>query len=70
MKTVSVRDFTTHFATLGHTPLGERRRGKTLGTRTPPPKTPPPLDVMKRLKQDFKQPLPFTGADLLKEGKR
>ncbi len=70
MKTVSVRDFTTRFATLSHSPLKVRRRGKILGTWTPEPKAPAPLDVMKRLKQHFKQPLPFTGLEVLKEGKR
>lgn len=70
MKTVTVRDFTTHFKNLHHSPLKVRRRGKTLGTWIPEPKLPPPLDVMKRLKQTCERPLPFTGADIIKEGRK
>jgi hypothetical protein len=70
MKTVTVRDFTTQFATLSHAPLVVKRRGKPIGTWTPTPKAPPPLDVMKRLKRTFSEPLPFTFAGLLKERKK
>jgi len=70
MKIVSVRDFTSRFATLSHSQLKVRRRGKILGTWIPDSKAPEPLDVMKRLREEFQEPLPFTFADLLKEGKR
>jgi hypothetical protein len=70
MKIVPVAAFTKRFSTLSHERLRVRSRKRIVGTWTPAEKTPPPLDVMKRLKQTFKRPLPFTGAALLKAGKR
>ncbi len=70
MKTVSVRDFTSQFASLSQQPLRVQKRRKLLGTWTPAPKAPPPLDVMKRLKQSCERPLPFTGAEVVKEGRK
>jgi len=42
MKTVSVREFTNHFATLSHQPLQVHKRRKLVGTWSPAPKEPPP----------------------------
>lgn len=70
MKTVSVRDFTSQFATLSHQPLQVHKRRKLVGTWIPAPQAPPSLDVMKRLKQTCERPLPFTGAELIKEGRK
>ena len=70
MKTVFVRDFTKRFATLSHQPLQVRKPGKVVGTWLPATRTPEPVDVLKRLKQTFERPLPFTGAELLKAGKK
>ena len=70
MKTVLVRDFTKRFATLSHQLLQVRKRGKVVGTWLPAPKSPEPVDVMKRLKKNFARPLPCTGAELLKAGKK
>jgi hypothetical protein len=67
MKAISVRGFTTHFEPFA---FEVQKRGKTLGTWTPAPKSPEPIDVMKRLKRTFERPLPFTGLDLLKESKQ
>lgn len=46
------------------------RRGKTVVRLTQKAQSPEPIDVMKRLRQDFKEPLPFTGLDVLKAGKK
>ena len=70
MKTVSVREFTNRFAALSQARLQVRRRGKTLGTWTPAAQSPEPVDVMKRLRRNFTKPLPFTGLDLLRGGKK
>lgn len=70
MKTVSVREFTTRFATLSHETLQVQKRRRVVGTWTPAPKNPPPLDVMKRLQQTCERPLPFTGAELIREGRK
>lgn len=70
MKTVLIRDFTRRFSSLRHQTLQVRQRGKVVGTWTPIPEEPVPVDFMKRLREDFKSKLPFTGAELLKEGKK
>jgi hypothetical protein len=70
MKTVLVRDFTRRFSSLRHETLQVRQRGKVVGTWMPTSDEPPPVDFMKRLREDFKCKLPFTGAELLKEGKK
>ena len=70
MKTVSVREFTAHFARLSHEALQVQKRRKVVGTWMPTPKAPTRLDVMKRLKQTCERPLPFTGAELIKESRK
>jgi len=70
MKTVSTYDFTNRFATFSHQKVQVRKRGKVVGTWLPAPKSPEPVDVMQRLKRNFTRPLPFTGAEVLKAGKK
>ena len=49
-----------------------RKTGKLVPFETSPPdeKRPPSIDFAARLKKHFKEPLPFTGAELLKEERR
>jgi hypothetical protein len=70
MKTVLIRDFTRRFSSLRREKLQVRQRGKVVGTWTPVSEKPAPVDFMKRLREDFKAKLPFTGAELLKKGKK
>ncbi len=70
MKTVLVRDFFKRWGTLSQQTVQVRKRGRIIGTWTPAPAQPEPVDVMARLKKQFKQPLPFTGLELLNERKR
>jgi hypothetical protein len=70
MKTVLIRDFTRRFSSLRHETLQVRQRGKVVGTWMPATTDPAPVDFMKRLREDFKTKLPFTGAELLKKGKK
>lgn len=70
MKTVLVRDFLRQFATRRNEPLEVRQRGRVLGIWTPTPETPEPVDVVARAKRSSSKKLPFTGAELLKAGKR
>ena len=44
--------------------------GKVLGTWTPAAEEPPYVDFAARRKKFFKKPLPFTGAELLKQERR
>ena len=64
---IVVRDFTKRFATLSHQRPQVIKRGRVVGTWLPAPK---PVDVMKRVKRHFDRSLPFTGADVLKSGKK
>ena len=70
MKTVGTREFTRHFTALRHVACVVKDRGKAVGTWTPSPKAPPPVDIMARLKTYCSGPLPFTGAEILKKGKK
>jgi hypothetical protein len=70
MKTVLVRDFIRSFSRLRAESVRVRQRNRVLGTWIPESTAPEPVDVMERLKQDFAEPLPFTGTQLLKAGKK
>jgi hypothetical protein len=70
MKTVQAGEFTRRFRIHRREPAIVKDRRKVLGTWTPAPKAITPLDVMARLKKDFSRSLPFTGAELLKAGKK
>ena len=67
MKTLATRNFTKAFAKYRREPCLVTDRGRVLGTWTPVAGQPKPVDFLKRLKHDFTQPLPFTGAQLLAE---
>jgi hypothetical protein len=70
MKTVLVRDFFRQFATRRNEALQVQQRGRVLGTWTPVQATPEPVDVLARAKRSCDKKLPFTGAELLKAGKK
>jgi len=70
MRALSTRRFTRNFAKVNGEPLTVTQRGKVVGVWMTAPKHPEPLDYLKRLKTYCKAPLPFTGAKLLKEGKK
>ena len=70
MKTVQSGEFTRHFRVLRREAAIVKDRRQVLGTWTPAPKQVEPVDVMARLREDFAHPLPFTGAELLKAGKK
>ena len=70
MKTVMVRDFLRQFARRRNEPLQVRQRGRVLGTWLPSEETPEPVDVSARTKRACSTKLPFTGAELLRAGKK
>ncbi len=70
MKTVQAGEFTRHFRVHRREAAIVKDRRKVLGTWTPAPKAPKPVDFAARVREDFSQPLPFTFAALLKEGKK
>jgi hypothetical protein len=70
MKTVLVREFTTRFPRYRNEECLVKSRRKVLGTWKPAPKRLEPVNFEERVKQDFKHKLPFTFAELLKEGKK
>jgi hypothetical protein len=67
MKTIVIREFTREFKKHRNEVCQVEDRGKVLGTWTPAEEHPPRVDFAARLKKHFKKPLPFTGAQLLKE---
>jgi hypothetical protein len=69
MKIVAIRNFTRRFSSLRHQALQVWEHGRVVGTWMPNSNTRPLVDFKKRLRADFKRKLPFTGAELLKEGK-
>ena len=70
MKTVLVRDFLRHFASRRNEALQVQQRGRVLGIWTPNEATPEPVDVLARARRACNKKLPFTGAALLKAGKK
>lgn len=70
MKTIATREFLRRFKRHKKDLCMVKDRGKVLGTWTPTPSTPAVVDFAKRVRQDFKEKLPFTFTDLLKEGKK
>ena len=70
MKTVQAGEFTRRFRVHRREAAIVKDRTKVLGTWTPAPDAVAHLDVMARLKEDFSSPLPFTGAELIKAGKK
>ena len=70
MKTINTRKFTREFPKLQREPCLVTDRGHVIGSWIPVAAKPAPMDFAKRVRQDFSRPLPFTGADLLKQGKK
>jgi hypothetical protein len=70
MKTIVIRQFTREFRKHRNEVCQVEQDGKVLGTWTPAEETPPYVDFAARLKKHFKKPLPFTGAELLKQERR
>ena len=71
MKTVQSGEFTRRFRVHRREPALVKDRSKVLGTWTPAPKAIKPVDILKRQAEiGFTKPLPFTGAELLKAGKK
>lgn len=70
MKTVVVYEFTRHFTRHKHEPALIKSRGKVIGQWTPVSARPETIDFAKRAKADCKEKLPFTFAELLREGKK
>ena len=68
--TVTTRRFTKEFSTLRNRSVAVTDRGEIVGTWTPTPKKPKTVDFVARAKADTKGKLEFTGAELLKEGKK
>ena len=70
MKTIVIRQFTREFRKHRNEVCQVEQNGKVLGTWTPAEETPPYVDFAARRKKLFKKPLPFTGAELLKQERR
>ena len=70
MKTLLIREFTREFSRHHAEPCLVKDRGRVVGTWTPAPGNPEPVNFAERAKEDFKRKLPFTFAALLKEGKK
>lgn len=72
MKTLTTYEFLRHFPIHSKAQVAVKKRGKVVGTWTPSsaPKL-EPVDICARQKAiGFKEPLPFSGAELLKAGKK
>jgi len=73
MKTLTTYEFLRHFPRHSKAQVAVKKRGKVVGTWIPSDTALEPFNAaehMARLKRDFKKPLPFTGAELLKAGKK
>ncbi len=70
VRALSTRQFQRNFARVRFEAITVTDRGRTVGTWLPAPKKPSPVNFAKRVREDFKTMLPFTGAQLLKEGKK
>ena len=70
MKTISVRDFNRHFSRHKQETCQVKDRDKVVGTWYPVPEAPKPADILARVKKEFSRKLPFTGAQILKAGKK
>lgn len=70
MKTIVTRQFIREFRKHRNEVCQVEQDGKLLGTWTPATEEPPYVDFAARRKKLFKKPLPFTGAELLKQERR
>lgn len=71
MKTITTYEFVRYFPRHSKDQCHVKKRGKVVGTWIPAPSQIEPVDILARQKEDgFTKPLPFTGAELLKNGKK
>jgi hypothetical protein len=70
MKTLPTRRFMRDFARVRREPCTVTDSGKVIGTWTPVKDHPEPVNFARRVRDDFARPLPFTGAELLRAGKK
>jgi hypothetical protein len=70
MRALSTGRFTREFSKLRRERLMATDRGRVVGSWTPADRKPKPLDYLERVKGYCSGPLPFTGTELLKEGKK
>jgi hypothetical protein len=71
MQAVNIRTFTRGFPKLRYEPVTVTDRyGRAVGTWTPSPKQPKPVNFEKRVREYCAGKLPFTGADLVRDGRK
>jgi hypothetical protein len=70
MRALSKRRFIRDFSKVKNEPLTVTDRGHVIGTWIPMSGKPKPINYYKRLKDYCSEPLPFTFAQLLREGKK
>jgi hypothetical protein len=70
MRALPTRQFIRDFCRVRNEAITVTDRGEVVGTWTPSPKTPKPINFEERLKANFKSKLPFTGVELLRGKKR
>jgi hypothetical protein len=70
MKTMTTRHFTRDFSKVRHESCAVTDLGKVVGTWIPAFEHPDAVDFAARVREDFEAPLPFTGTELLKSGKK
>jgi hypothetical protein len=70
MRALPIRSFTRDFPRVRGEALTVTSRGRVVGIWTPSPTKPKLVNFEERVRKDFKTMLPFTGAELLKEGKK
>ncbi len=67
---ISTRRFTKEFRAVRVRPLEVTDRGEVLGTWTPAPSKPFPIDFEERARKDSAAAMPVSFADILKEVKK
>ncbi len=70
MRTLTARSLIRNFSKVRGEELEVTLRGKVLGTWKPAAKKNQPVDYLKRVKGYCSAPLPFTFAEILREGKK
>jgi hypothetical protein len=70
VRTLTLHDFTREFTKYHHDACLVTSRGRVIGSWEPLPDSPKPIKVLERVKKYCKAPLPFTGAQVLKETKK
>jgi hypothetical protein len=70
MKNLTTYEFLRQFARHRSEPCQVKARGKVVGTWLPVPNEPEPVSFAQRVREGCAAKLPFTGAALLKAGKK